>query len=85
MEVAGGKISGIGVVRGAPCGSTWEASFRMAGLTPEEAISRIGLETQFFCKADPSGWDPLGGKSPVHIAGEVHKGALQRALGLADR
>jgi hypothetical protein len=41
---------------------------------------RIGLETQYFCSADPSGWDPIHGKSPVHFAGEVHSAALKRAL-----
>jgi hypothetical protein len=46
----------------------------------EEALFRIGLETQFFCSADPSGWDPIHGKSPVHFAGEIHIAALKRAL-----
>jgi hypothetical protein len=52
----------------------------MVGLTPEEAAERMGLEVQFFCRADPSGWDPIHGKSPVHFAGEVHSAALQKAL-----
>lgn len=46
----------------------------------EEALVRIGLETQFFCSANPAGWDPLYGKSPVHFAGEIHKSALAKAL-----
>jgi hypothetical protein len=46
----------------------------------EEAIVRIGLETQFFCSADPAGWDPIWGKSPVHFAGDVHSAALKRAV-----
>jgi len=45
-------------------------------------VEHIGLETQFFCKADPSGWDPIYGKSPVHFAGELHKAALSRAISL---
>lgn len=52
----------------------------MIGLPPEEAVVRIGLETQFFCIADPAGWDPIYGKSPVHFAGEVHSAALKRAI-----
>ncbi|GEM_PF-3042400 len=43
---------------------------------------RIGLETQFFCAADPAGWDPIYGKSPVHFAGDIHNAALQKALEL---
>jgi len=38
------------------------------------------LETQYFCAANPAGWDPMYGKSPVHFAGEIHKAALNRAL-----
>jgi hypothetical protein len=51
------------------------------GLPVEEAAIRIGLEVQYFCVADPSAWDPISGKSPVHLAGEFHKAALRRALG----
>lgn len=50
------------------------------GLPLEEAAIRIGLETQFFCSADPAGWDPIYGKSPVHFAGDVHKAAIKRAI-----
>lgn len=46
----------------------------------EEAIIRMGLETQFFCTADPAGWDPIYGKSPVHFAGDVHAAALKKAI-----
>lgn len=80
MEIRNGKIGGIQVCRGAPCGATWDAAKRVEGLPVEEAVVRIGLETQYFCSADPSGWDPIHGKSPVHFAGEVHIAALRRAL-----
>ena len=80
MEITNGKINRIQVCRGAPCGATWDAAKRVEGLPVEEAAVRIGLETQFFCYADPSGWDPIHGKSPVHFAGEVHIAALKRAL-----
>jgi hypothetical protein len=49
-------------------------------LPAAEALIRIGLETQYFCTADPSGWDPINGKSPVHFAGDLHKAALKKAL-----
>jgi hypothetical protein len=52
----------------------------MAGMTPDEAITRMGLEVQFFCTADPSGWDPIYGKSPVHLAGRLHSSALKKAV-----
>ena len=52
----------------------------MIGLPVEEAAVRIGLEVQFFCSADPAGWDPIHGKSPVHFAGNVHAKALEKAI-----
>jgi hypothetical protein len=80
VRVFQGRIAEVAVVRGAPCGASWEAAQRVSGLAPEEALERIGLEVQFFCRADPSGWDPLHGKSPVHFAGHVHRAALRQAL-----
>jgi thymidylate synthase len=80
VTVKEGRISGIETLRGAPCGATWDAAQRIIGRTVEEAATRIGLETQFFCVADPSAWDPITGKSPVHIAADLHKAALVNAL-----
>jgi len=80
VELANGKVACIEVLRGAPCGATWEAAKRVEGLLLDEALTRIGLETQYFCFADPSGWDPIHGKSPVHFAGDVHIAALKKAL-----
>ena len=81
MTVISETITAIKVIRGAPCGATWEAAPQVVGLPLEEAAIRIGLEVQYFCVADPSAWDPISGKSSVHLAGEFHKAALRRALG----
>ena len=78
--VKDGKIASVLVIRGAPCGATWEAAERMVGLPVGEGPRRIGLDTQFFCIADPAGWDPIHGRSPVHFAGKVHDKALARAI-----
>ena len=80
MKIADERIVRIDVIRGAPCGATWEAADRLAGESVKEAAKRMGLEVQFFCTADPAGWDPISGKSPVHIAGELHEAALKKAL-----
>jgi hypothetical protein len=40
----------------------------------------MGIESQFFCSANPAGWDPIYGKSPVHFAGKVHSKALAVAI-----
>ena len=52
----------------------------MKGLSVDEAPVRMGLEPQFFCTANPAGWDPIYGKSPVHFAGNIHSQALARAI-----
>jgi hypothetical protein len=80
VKVDAGRIAAIEVVRGAPCGATWDAALRVMGLPVAEAAVRIGLEVQYFCVADPSAWDPISGRSPVHLAGEFHKAALKKAL-----
>ncbi len=80
VETKGGNITRVVVTRSAPCGATWDAAERIIGMPEQEAIIRIGLETQFFCKADPSDWDPIYGKSPVHFAGHMHEAALKKAL-----
>ena len=80
VTVSKGRIDRIEVVRGSPCKATWEAARRIEGLSVKEAPVRIGLEVQYFCVADPSAWDPISGKSSVHLAGEFHKAALKKAL-----
>ena len=53
-------------------------------LTPQgKILSQFHLfrsKEQFFCIADPAGWDPIHGRSPVHFAGKVHDMALARAI-----
>ncbi len=52
----------------------------MKGVSVDDVPVRMGLDTQFFCTANPAGWDPIYGKSPVHFAGNVHSKALIKAL-----
>jgi hypothetical protein len=85
VMVKDGIISNVTVRRGAPCGATWEAASRIIGYSVEEAPVRIGLDTQFFCTADPANWDPIWGKSPVHLAADLHRGALVAALKKAQK
>lgn len=80
MEVEDGKITAAKVIRGAPCGATWDVAERLIGHPVDDAVRKIGLETQFYCLADPSGWDPIYGKSPVHFAGKIHSKYLEKAI-----
>jgi thymidylate synthase len=80
VEIEDGKISRVEVVRGAPCGATWEAAQRLIGHPLDDAVRKIGLDTQFYCSANPAGWDPIYGKSPVHFAGKIHSKELAKAI-----
>lgn len=68
------------MIRGAPCGATWEAADEIVGEDVRKAGNSIGLSAQVFCTANPSGWDVIKGKSPVHIAGELHRSAIEKAI-----
>ena len=72
-------IASIEVVRGAPCGATWTATKDLVGLPLEKALSKVSLQVQYCCVADPSAFDPVSGKSSVHYAGYAHIAALEKA------
>lgn len=78
VTVREGRVAAVQVVRGAPCGATWKAAREVEGLTVDEAIPKIGLATQFNCyaKANPN----VFLTNPLHVAGEVHSAALEKAL-----
>lgn len=80
VEVEDGLISEVKVVRGAPCGATWEVARRLIGHPVEDAARKAGLDTQFYCYGDPGSWDPIYGKSPVHFAGKIHDKQMQKAV-----
>ena len=80
VEVAHGRIASIEVKRGAPCGATWDVLARVIGLPLDEAVSTLAREVQYICYADPSAFDPISGKSPLHYAGDVHAAALKKAI-----
>jgi len=80
VRVRDGLIAEVRVLRGAPCGASWDAAKRLIGIPADDAARKIGLDTQFYCSADPAGWDPIYAKSPVHFAGRVHSQALQIAI-----
>ena len=85
VTLINGNLDEIRVRRGAPCGATWEAAERVKGCSVKEAPVRMGLDTQFYCTADPSNWDPLWGKSPVHLAADLHSAALSAAIKKAQK
>ena len=85
VQTDGKKITGVQVKRGAPCGGTWQAAGRIIGCPIDQAAVRLGLEIQYCCTADPSDWDPIYGKSPVHFAGHIHRRAMETALAVSHQ
>ncbi len=78
--VSNNKIKEIIVIKGAPCGATWEVIDGLLGLDVEDALVLIGRLVQYNCSADPSAFDPITQKSAVHFAGKVHQLALKKGL-----
>ncbi len=74
------RIVAIQVLRGAPCGATWDALKEYEGCLIEDVLTRLPRQVQYFCSADPSAFDPVTGKSAVHFAGYVHIAALKKAI-----
>ncbi len=77
VEVEDGRIAEVDVVRGSPCGSTWHVAEDVVGVKLEDAPPRAGLLCQMYpCRA------VRGGEGGIHTSGDLHKYAMERALGL---
>ena len=76
VETKDGHISNVRVLRGSPCGATWHAALGVVGKTVDEAPSMTGLFCQQYpCRA------VRGGPGGIHTSGDLHKDAMERALG----
>lgn len=77
VEVEDGRITRAEVLRGSPCGSTWHVAKDIVGVRLEDAPPRAGLLCQMYpCRA------VRGGEGGIHTSGDLHKAAMERALGL---
>jgi hypothetical protein len=85
VELEGDRIVSLEVLRGAPCGASWEIVSKVVGVEIEEAMTLLPREVQYLCSANPSRFDPVSGKSPVHYAGYVHRAALKKAVEQAGK
>ncbi len=74
VTVRDGRIEEIDVVKSSPCGAAYHLSEELGGLPVEEAVSKSGLMTQFFCKGRG------GPEGSLHKAARIHKAALERAI-----
>ncbi|HOT07625.1 MAG: Thymidylate synthase [Methanosaeta sp. PtaB.Bin039] len=77
VRTSGGLIEDIEVIRGSPCGATWHAASALVKKTVAEAPSQTGLFCQQYpCRA------VRGTPGGIHTSGDLHKDAMERALGL---
>ena len=76
IETKNGKVSNVEVVRGAPCGSSFRVAEQLIGLDLKEAPIKGGWFTQIYpCRAS------RGIKGKIHTSAEIHKKAVEDALG----
>lgn len=85
VQLKNGIITDIEVLRGAPCGASWEVLQQVIGSTVADALVLLPRLVQYHCTANPGRFDPVTGKSPVHYAGYVHRAALKKACDCAEK
>ncbi|MGP8322337.1 MAG: DUF166 domain-containing protein [Methanosarcinaceae archaeon] len=79
IKAHNGIIVDVNVIRGAPCGSTWQMAEKLIGTSVNNAPARAGLLVQQYpCRA-VRGY--LGG---IHESALIHKKAVENALDNSD-
>ena len=77
VELEDDRIAAVKVIKGSPCGSTWHMATDVVGQKVEDAPPRAGLLCQMYpCRA------VRGGESGIHSSADLHKYAMEKALGL---
>ncbi|MDI6730557.1 MAG: DUF166 family protein [Candidatus Altarchaeum sp.] len=74
VNINEGKIKDIDVLKSSPCGAAFINAEKIKDKTPEEALNRVGLLTQYECKGKGG---PVGS---IHKAANIHKNALEKAI-----
>ncbi len=81
VEVIDGKVSGVDVLRGAPCGSTQYRAEKLPGTKIGDAKPRAGTLVQIYPCLASRRVDRFFGDAPIHVAGKIAEKALEKALG----
>ncbi len=80
IETEGGMVKKVDVRRGAPCGSTWFMAEKLVGSGVEEAGAKAGTLVQIFPCLASRRVERLLGDAPIHVAGNIAKKAVEKAL-----
>jgi hypothetical protein len=77
VESEDGFITDVKVLRGSPCGGTWHVAEGLVGCPVRDAPALAGLLCQQYpCRA------VRGTPGGIHTSADLHKHALEKALGL---
>lgn len=79
MEIEGGLVKTVEVLRGSPCGSTGHAARMLPGTRIEEAPRRAAILVQTYPCLASRRFDRLFDDAPIHIAGRVMESAVRKA------
>jgi hypothetical protein len=80
VETEGGMVTNVDVHRGAPCGSTWFMAEKLVGSGVEDAGAKAGTLVQIYPCLASRRVERLLGDAPIHIAGNIAKKAVEKAL-----
>lgn len=79
VDRPGGRISGVEVLRSAPCGSTHRVAEKLAGVKAAEAVPQAGLHCHHYPCLASMEMEPRG-DTLMHISGYVVNEEVERAL-----
>lgn len=85
IELEGGRVKRVKVIRGAPCGSTYYMARRLVGARAEEAPSLAGLYVQIYPCLASHVEDPLLGEDMIHLSAMLARAAVEKAIRDAQR
>ena len=80
LEVEEGRVKGVEVLRGAPCGSTWFMAEKLVGVEVDGAGARAGTFVQIYPCLASRRVERLLGDAPIHVAGHIAERAVEKAL-----
>jgi hypothetical protein len=80
VEADGDEVKSVDVLRGAPCGSTWQMADKLAGTKVNEAAAKAGTLVQIYPCFASRKVERFLGDSPIHMAGHIAGKALEKAL-----
>ena len=80
VELEGGFIRAIRLLRGSPCGSTHYMANKLIGAEIEKAPSLAGLYVQTYPCLASHVEDPLIGEDLIHVSASLAKSAVERAI-----